>query len=645
LLVVLPLAALALAILTLGSKVGNGRLGVLAGAVIWGVALTAITEVLSLFGQLTVANVGGAWALICVGLLAIGLRSRELPVHVHVSMPRSTRTYPWLALAAGVGLLWLALLAVALVAAPNTFDSMTYHLPRVMHWIENASVWPYPTNILRQLYMSPWAEFAALHVQLLVGSDRLANTPQAMALLGVMLGASLVVQQLGGGGAAQVTGAAIAGTLPIGVLQATSTQTDEVVAFWLVCFVVFARRLAFGHRPLTFALLAGASLGLAILTKPTAYLFALPFAMWLSFALVRRSGALAWKPIVVVAGVALLLNAGQYARNLLVFDSPLGRGDEGGPTFRYANDTLSPSLIASNVVRNLALHLVATPKLEVNQVVANAVTQAHERLGLDVDDPRSTFGDTPFGPQPAYGEDTAGNPLHLAVIALAAVAALVWRKLDRRVALYGLAVASGFVMLCVVLRWQPWNSRLQLPLFVLAAPFVALVVGGLSRPLLFAVSGLLLIGALPYALNNLARPVVGPRSVFAVNREQQYFANQPALLAPYLAAREGLAAAGCSRIGLLANGNDWEYPLWVAASSLPQPISIEHVGVDNVSARLTSDAFQPCVIVSIKADQPATATVDGTDYVKRSSWPPLAILLPEQLTSHEPGSVLTADGV
>jgi hypothetical protein len=283
-------------------------------------------------------------------------------------------------------------------------------------------------------------------------------------------------------------------------------------------------------------------------------------------------------------------------------------------------------------MRNVALHLVATPSSAVNRAVAGVVMQAHSQLGIDVNDPHSTFGDTPFGPQAAYSEDTAGNPLHFVAVALAALAALVWLKLDRAVALYGLAVASGFVLFCVVLRWQPWNSRLQLPLFVLAAPFVALVVGAVSRQLLFVLAGLLLVGALPYALNNTARPLVGPRSVFAVSREEQYFANQRALLEPFLTAREALRATGCTRLGLLAEGNDWEYPLWVLTRGLPLPIAIEHVGVENASGGL-SRPFQPCVIVSIKANQPGSVTVDGVSYVPRSSWPPLAILMPEHTSS------------
>jgi hypothetical protein len=639
LLVLLPLAALALAIPTLGSSVGCGRMAVVGGAVAWGAALVGITEVLSVFGQLTAASVALAWALVCVGLLTLGLRSRTLRLPTFdAAWMRCRQAYPWVALAGGLGALWLMLLGVALVAPPNTFDSMTYHMPRVMHWIEDASVWPYPTNVLRQLYMAPGAEFAILHLQVLDGSDRLANLPQALALLGVMLGASLVVRELGGSGAAQVVGAVIAGTLPIGVLQATGTQNDEVVAFWLVCFVVFAMRLVAGaSSPLICALFAGASLGLAIVTKPTAYLFAFPFGVWLALALVRRAGSRGLTPLLLMAGVVLLINAGQYTRNTLVFGSPMGRGDEGGPAFRYTNDVLTPSLIASNIIRNLALHLVATPKPTVNQAIADAVVQAHTWLGIAVDDQRSTFGDTPFGPEPAYAEDTGGNPLHLAVIALAGLAALVWFRHDRLAASYGLAVMCGFLLFCVVLRWQPWSTRLQLPLFVLAAPFVAVVIGARSRPALFVLAAILLIGSLPYALYNTARPLVGSTSVFAVSREQQYFANQPALFESFLAAREALVAASCTRLGLLAEGNDWEYPLWVVTEGVPPSRGIEHVGVDNASAQL-SRPFHPCIIVSIKANHPASVTLDGAEYRLRSSWLRVAILEPDDT---RPGASLS----
>ena len=45
---------------------------------------------------------------------------------------------------------------IALLAAPNTFDSMTYHMGRVAHWAHQGSVAPYPTHIVRQITAPHW---------------------------------------------------------------------------------------------------------------------------------------------------------------------------------------------------------------------------------------------------------------------------------------------------------------------------------------------------------------------------------------------------------------------------------------------------------------------------------------------------------
>lgn len=62
-------------------------------------------------------------------------------------------------------------LLIALVAPPNTWDSMTYHLARVANWIQLESVHFYPTSIDGQNYQMPLAEFAILQLQLLSNSD------------------------------------------------------------------------------------------------------------------------------------------------------------------------------------------------------------------------------------------------------------------------------------------------------------------------------------------------------------------------------------------------------------------------------------------------------------------------------------------
>jgi 4-amino-4-deoxy-L-arabinose transferase-like glycosyltransferase len=93
---------------------------------------------------------------------------------------------------------------------------------------------------------------------------------------------SLAAKQLGGDRRAQILTVVVAATIAMGIMQTSSTQNDYVVAFWLVCLVVFVLRLN-RQRPGTGltgeALVVGGALGLglALLTKPTAYVFAVPF--------------------------------------------------------------------------------------------------------------------------------------------------------------------------------------------------------------------------------------------------------------------------------------------------------------------------------------------------------------------------------
>ena len=73
-----------------------------------------------------------------------------------------------------LNLLYLILICViliitfftALIYPPNSPDSLSYHMPRVMHWIQNNNVEYYPTSIPRQLFVSPFSEFVILHLQL-----------------------------------------------------------------------------------------------------------------------------------------------------------------------------------------------------------------------------------------------------------------------------------------------------------------------------------------------------------------------------------------------------------------------------------------------------------------------------------------------
>src|SRR5438093_3864597 len=244
------------------------RVSFLAAAVTWGLAVTAMTEALSLFRLITFGWLLALWvglALLSAAICAV-VSTRE-KLTALLQFPAIPRFEFWCLAAVGAIASMVGL--VAFVAPPNNADSMIYHMARVMHWLQNQSVAHYPTSIPKQLYQPPWAEFAITHFQVLSGGDRWANLVQWFSMAGSVIGVSLIARQLGADTRGQVLAAVIAATIPMGILQASSTQNDYVTAFWLVCLAHYILRFR-TRQSLENALGVGGSLALALLTRGTA---------------------------------------------------------------------------------------------------------------------------------------------------------------------------------------------------------------------------------------------------------------------------------------------------------------------------------------------------------------------------------------
>jgi len=84
-------------------------------------------------------------------------------------------------------------------------------------------------------------------------------------------------------------------------------------------------------------------------------------------------------------------------------------------------------------------------------------------------------------------EDYAPNPLHLGLTILT-IGILCSRRFSFSggsglcgvVKAYSVTVLLGALLFCLMLRWQPWITRLQLPFFLLIRPAVASVLSSKS---------------------------------------------------------------------------------------------------------------------------------------------------------------------
>ncbi len=250
-----------------------------------------------------------------------------------------------------IGFQFITLAMVAYVYAPNNWDSMTYHLSRVMHWQQNQSVAIYATNILRQVQSPPFAEYSIANLQMLVGNDRYDNFVQYLAFFACFICVTNITKKLRGSPDQQILAGMISISIPTAILQATGTQNDLVVSLWLACFISMGVSLINEPENSLWVIGMGLSLGLACLTQAIAYILALPFCIWFGVILIQRNPKNITKGL-MIAGLILLINSGFVIRNMLIFSNPLGTGIN----FQMASQIHSLAELASNVIRNLALN-------------------------------------------------------------------------------------------------------------------------------------------------------------------------------------------------------------------------------------------------------------------------------------------------
>ena len=601
-LALLPFLCWSLVALTFNKRGLGWRMSFLSASVVCGVTLTTATEILSVFRQIHSVSLFLFWGLAVVAsaLIFVSTHGKEERPRIPVSAPAFLKL-----LLAGVVAIAVVTALVATVSAPNNWDSMTYHLSRVMHWGQNQSVADYPTNIVEQIESNPWAEFAVLHLQVLGGGDFFVNFVQWFSMVGSVIGVTLIAAEFGADFRTQVYSSVVVATVPMGILQSSSTQNDYVVSFWLVCFVYFG--ILFSERSSWYrALAAGASLGLAILTKGTAYIYAFPFLIWFLLSSFRLSCGKALRYVLLMLLVVISLNASHYMRNYTLFGNPLSSGKT-----PRANLVFNGSTLFSNVLRNTALDM-GTPWETINDQMQAVFEAIFKVLHININDQKTTRA--PFEiVGSSLHEDKAGNPLHFILILLSIVLIAARRDIRKSPNLlpYFLAVNMAFLSFCLYLRWLPWHSRLHLPLFVLWGPVIAVALSRIkSRFPVEAVMTVLLIFSIPYLLYNESRPLLGCDSIMTASRLDQYFRNRKALKKSYYDSAALVAAARCDAIGLQLKGNDdWEYPFWMIMKGMTdQQLRIEHIGVSNASERLATGDFSPCAVINTGKDGRAYAS-------------------------------------
>ncbi|WP_156926042.1 hypothetical protein [Glycomyces arizonensis] len=660
-----------------GAAVAPMRLAVVRAALLLGAWAIATVEAASAVHALTAVVVAASWVTATLAVAAAvvvrcardvaparpgsavsvirdGIRRKRGATRRTWRRTRSAAAaapaWQW-ALACVIAILFVSAAVLAVASAPNNFDSQTYHLPRIEHWVQNGSVEAYATDIHRQVDISPGAEYLLTHLRLLTGGDGAYNLVQLLAAVGAALAASRIAAQLGGAPVAQLATVFILATTPEVLLQASSTQVDLVAAAWVACLatVVLDEFTRPGERrgtarwavptPGADALFLGLALGLVAVTKTTGLLAAAPLLLlWGIGRLVRdgrrshpcmcghdpehcsrtaRSRPLAARARTVGASLAVLaiglVLVGPFlARMHAEFGSPLG------PAMLRESvgvQTADPRLIAVNGLR-IAHTGLDTPIAPLSDAFAAGIEGFAGLVGVDVNDRDVTFGTTTFPVAAWYpDEDRAAFPL----TGLAALFGAVWflRRGPGVRRAYVAAVAAAFVLLCATVAWQPWINRLVLFLVVLGAPIGGVFVAALARRLVerrrravaWGLLGTLAVIASLAGLLTVAygypRRLTGTWSAFTLSDHEERFVRRRDWLPQYEEAAAAVADSGAETVGIVQGNDSWEYPWWVLLPEGTELVALQSIvpgqppaDVADVDAIVCAEDLKECAVIA-----------------------------------------------
>jgi hypothetical protein len=550
------------------------RTGLIRSAILVAAYATVSVEALSAMGILTSAWFTAVWALALAVALAGGwLRWRVRPAG---RPSRSRLGFSEWAMIAVIAAFGASTLLIALVAEPNNYDSMAYHLPKVEQWARSGSVEIHPAAFFAQVAYTSGAEYLLLHLRMLTNGDELFNLAQWAAAGLAAIAVSRIAGQLGAERLGQLGSAVLVWTAPIVLLQATSTQNDLVTAAWCACVATIAIDAAQGRMSGQDVAFLGLAFGLAWSTKALGLLVGGVFvAAWFLTRACRvrsvkdaRSLAIAGA---VVATAALLLVGPFLLRIDQAFGHPLGPQ----AVREHAMARHDPAAVVVNTARMLQSAVLVEDETA-NARMAGLVLDLAGALGVDPQDPLMTRGNYPMTPYPGPNEDAVPFPVHVIAVILAGAACLIWRRRHSQVLAYLLCCSVAAIAIAATVRWQYFGNRFLLPVLVVSIPLVGVAIGlavqrsHLRRrsvmPAVLALA-MLSLAAVEHdvILNGNPRPLYSEvkTSVVGADRWETVFARQPSFRSDYEWAAAKVRERGARRIGLVLGATMYEYPMWL----------------------------------------------------------------------------------
>ncbi|ESU24178.1 hypothetical protein FEDK69T_06150 [Flavobacterium enshiense DK69] len=516
-----------------------------------------------------------------------------------------------------------ALLFQGIVYPPNNWDSLTYHMTRIMYWLGNGSVAHFPAHILRHLYQPPFAEYFIMHVNLIQGNDYLANSVQLLFLIFSLYAVYKILSYLKVPRKYKILALFLLITIPSVELQSTTTKNDIVCSLFILSSLLFSLK-AYADKTLSNFIYLGLSIGLAFLTKGTAYLFLFPilllFGLFTLRDIIKNKSIQPFYYGIVLILITVTLNIGHYTRNYSV-DGNILNIDKSEAN-ALSNQKMNGKLLASNLLKNAGLHLGYPVEIASDSLIK----KIHREINVPIDNPDTNYFGLKYegAKKNMTNEDLVPNLIHFILITSSIfvlfIIAIRKPKNNSIILMLLFVIITQIVLFSGFLKWQPWHTRLHIPIFIASVILITLTAYKskfyyylivLTIPILCYSFGF-------YFLYNNTRPIItNPEFTKEIcltdSRFKKYFANQLQLRKEYTIVVEKLYDINPRKVGLILT--DFEYPL--LRDYYYDRVQFVALKLGNISGKIPQDETNISCIIS-NSQNKEFIEHDGKNYINQT---------------------------
>ena len=476
-------------------------------------------------------------------------------------------------------------LAVTYYTPPNEWDSMTGHLNRILYFLQNGSFQHFiGTNWNIDTYPKSFSSIQVYPFLMTNWNEHFFKLPNLSAYWILFIGAYAILKRMQLSFISSFFCASLVLFIPIAIIQSTSTDTDIVLAAYLIAYVYFLISYKYTQQTI-YIYLSAIAFSIALSHKITFVFSFLPIGVLLIY-VIRNTHFVSWQKslrhfvMAYFMFIGILTLPTGYISNYIHYGHPIG------PKTATQHQSVERAGTLMNLVqhgsRNFIryqfdlINLDGLRNIEQVEALQKSVKPIFQKMdqglhwGLEKE---TTFTIIPFSFNRRF-EFYNGTPIYGIYFILFVIPAFFFLFRSKTEAIYKyffVAFVLHMLALSFTAAYDPWKGRYMLSSLVYLIPIVG---NFLNRNSLFQSGQIgksfLIISAVFISLSGLSSILFHLRalpfgayqkpSIFNMSRMEALTISRPDITEAYKKFESIVPENATVALGTI--NDDYEYPLW-----------------------------------------------------------------------------------